>query len=364
MGLATRPPTADELARMGRMVREAMDQGAVGLSTGLDYIPSRYAETEELIALCREMASYGGVYVTHMRRYDPDGVHESMDEVYRIGREAGVAVHISHFNSQAELVLPKLDAGRAHGIDVSYDLYCYLAGSSILGMVALPPWVQEGGIEATVTRLRDPAVRGKLEAWFAAPRVPLESIRLGFVADTKLRHHEGLTVEQAARDAGKPPGEYICDLLVACDMAVGCVVPHQRRTQEDVRQLIRHPTMMGGSDGIFTGSRPHPRGCGCFARYLGHHVRGDRDWTLEHAVQHLAAYPAQRFGLRDRGLIRKGMAADIVVFDPATIADHATYEDGRRLAEGVQHVVVNGELVLHGGQRTAALPGRALRRGG
>jgi N-acyl-D-amino-acid deacylase len=144
-------------------------------------------------------------------------------------------------------------------------------------------------------------------------------------------------------------------------MAVGCVVPHQNRSQDDVRQLMRHPAMMGGSDGIFTGSCPHPRGCGCFARYLGHHVRGDQTWPLEQAVQHLAAHTARRFGLKDRGLIREGMAADMVVFDPETIADQSTYEDGKRLAVGMEHVLVNGELVLHQGRRTTALPGRALR---
>src|SRR5262249_37765652 len=160
-----------------------MEQGAVGMSTGLDYIPSRYAGTEELMALCQEMAPYGGVYVTHMRRYDPEGVLGSMDEVYRIGRAAGVAVHISHFNSQAKLVAPELDSGRAAGIDVTFDLYCYLAGSTILGMAALPPWVQEGGIEATVPRLRDPETRARLSASFASPRGPLETIRLSFVAN-------------------------------------------------------------------------------------------------------------------------------------------------------------------------------------
>jgi N-acyl-D-amino-acid deacylase len=363
MGLATRPPTADELREMGRMVREGMEQGAVGLSTGLDYIPSRYADTEELIALCREMADVGGVYVTHMRRYDPEGVIESMDEVFQIGREAGVPVHISHFNSRADIVLPKMDTGRGAGIDATYDLYCYLAGSTILGMIALPPWVQEGGIEPTVARLQDPEVRERLDQWFKAPRTPLETIRLGFVAASAYRHYEGSTVEEAARDAGKSPGDFVREILIASDMAVGCVVPHRNRTQDDVVALIKHPAMMAGSDGIFTGSHPHPRGCGCFARYLGHHVRGDRAWTLEQAVQHLAAHAAQRFQLRDRGFLRAGFAADVVVFDPQTIADQATYDEGRRLAIGVEHVLVNGQLVLLHGQRTDALPGRALRRG-
>jgi N-acyl-D-amino-acid deacylase len=365
MGLETRPPTADELKRMGRLLREALEQGAVGLSTGLDYIPSRYAQTDELIALCREMAPYGGVYVTHMRRYDPEGLHGSMDEVYRIGREGGVAVHISHFNSRADLALPKVDAGRAAGVDVSYDLYCYLAGSTILGMIALPPETQEGGPEPTLRRLRDPAERARLRDWFASPRVPLESVRLGFVAAPEYRRCEGMTLDQAAQEVfgGSGPeevGRFVCEVLSASDLAVGCVVPHRQRGEEDVRALLRHPAMMAGSDGIYTGSFPHPRGCGCFARYLGHYVRAGV-WTLEEAVQHLAAHTARRFGLHDRGLLRAGMAADVVVFDPERIADRATYDTGRLLAEGVEHVLVNGELVLHAGRRTEALPGRALR---
>jgi N-acyl-D-amino-acid deacylase len=362
LGLETRPPSADELRRMGRLVHEAMEQGAAGLSSGLDYIPSRYADTDELIALCREVAPFGGVYVTHMRSYAPHGVRESLDEVFRIGREAGVPVHVSHFNSRAELVLPLVDAARADGIDVTYDLYCYLAGSSILGMVALPPAVQEGGVDATLARLRDPAVRARLtDAPGYSNRGPLEDVRLSYVASPEHRRHEGQTLGEAAAASGKGLLDFVCDVLVASEMAVGCIAPHQQRTQDDVRDLMRHPAMMAGSDGIFTGSRPHPRGCGCFARYLGHHVRGDRAWTLEQAVQHLAAHAARRFGLNDRGLLREGMAADVVVFDAEMIADHATYEDGRRLATGVEHVVINGELVLHDGARTEALPGRPLK---
>jgi N-acyl-D-amino-acid deacylase len=186
MGLDTRPATADELRRMGRLLREGLEQGAVGLSSGLDYIPSRYADTHELAQLCKELGPYGGVYVTHMRRYDVDGVASAMEEVFQIGREAEAPVHISHFNSRADFVLPKVDAARAKGIDVTYDMYCYLAGSSILGMVALPPWVQEGGVEATLTRLGDPEVRNRLREWFAAPRVPLETVRLSFVEAPRL----------------------------------------------------------------------------------------------------------------------------------------------------------------------------------
>jgi N-acyl-D-amino-acid deacylase len=366
MGLETRPPTADELARMRRIVRQAMEEGAVGVSSGLDYIPSRYAATEELVELCRELVPFGGVYVTHMRGYAPDRVLGSMDEVYRIGREAGVPVHISHFNSQAALVLPKVDAGRAEGIDVSYDLYGYLAGSSILAMAALPPWVQEGGVDPTLSRLRDPAVRARLKQGFSGPRGPIDQVRLSYIEAPAYREYEGLTVEEAAHRATgrRTPDalvDFVCDLLVASGLAVGHVSPHQQRDEDDVRALMRHPAMMAGSDGIFTGSRPHPRGCGCFARYLGHYVRETRTWTIEEAVQRLSSHAAQRFGLTDRGLLRPGMAADVVVFDPARVADLATYEDGRRLAVGFEHVLVNGEPVLLEGVRTAARPGRALR---
>jgi N-acyl-D-amino-acid deacylase len=366
-GLETRPPTVDELRQMGHLVRAGMEEGAVGLSSGLDYIPSRYAETEELIALCREMVDHDGIYVTHMRAYDPAGVLGAMDEVFRIGREAAVAVHISHFNSRADLVIPRLDAGRAQGVDATFDLYCYLAGSSILAMVALPPWVQEGGVETTLQRLRDPAIRAQLREWFASPRVPLDTLRLSYVAAEAYRHHEGQTLVEAARTASQGEtdvGSFVCDLLTASEMAIGCVVPHRERGEEDLVGLMRHPAMMGGSDGIFTGSCPHPRGCGCYARYLGPLVRDAKAWTLETAVQRLAAHPARRFGLKDRGVLREGAFADVVVFDPDTIRDQSTYEAGRRLAVGVEHVLVNGELVLHAGQRTAALPGRGLRKNG
>jgi N-acyl-D-amino-acid deacylase len=366
LGLDPRRPTPDELARMRRIVRQAMEEGAVGLSSGLDYVPSRYAETEELVELCRELAETGGVYVTHMRGYAPDVVGAAIDEVYRIGREAGVPVHISHLNSRAALVVPRLDAGRAEGLDVTFDLYCYLAGSTILAMVALPPWVQEGGSERTLERLRDPAVRARLREAVAGPRGPIETVRLSYVEAPAYRAYEGLTLREAARHAtgGEAPGfltEFLCDLLVASGLAVGCVVAHQGRDEADVQALMRHPAMMAGSDGIFTGSRPHPRGAGCFARYLGHYVREAGTWTLEEAVRRLSSHAAQRFGLRDRGLIRPGMAADVVVLDAARIADRASYEDGRRLAVGVEHVLVNGEPVLLHGERTPARPGRPLR---
>lgn len=361
MGLDKGRPNGEQLASMKRLVRQAMEDGAVGLSTGLDYIPSLYADTDELIELCKEIAPFGGVYVTHMRRYDPAGVLESMDEVFRIGREAGVAVHISHFNSRAEIVLPKVDAGIAEGLEVTYDLYCYLAGSSILAMIALPPWVQEGGIEATLQRLHDPALRDEIRSWADERRGPLEDVRLSYVAAEDYRDCEGMTLGQAAEEAGEEVIDFVCEILVASRLAVGCIAPHRQRSEADIEALMRHPAMMGGSDGIFVGGCPHPRGCSCFARYLGYYVRERQVWTLEEAVQHLAAHPAARFGLRDRGLLRPGMAADVAVFDPNKITDQATFEQGQLLATGMEHVIVNGEIVMTDGKRTTALPGRALR---
>jgi N-acyl-D-amino-acid deacylase len=249
---------------------------------------------------------------------------------------------------------------------MTYDLYCYLAGSTILGMIALPPWVQEGGIEATLARLQDPSTKAELLEGFEAPRGPLENVRLSYIAAPEYRHYEGKTLAEATWDQrgsceACDYATFICNLLVASNLAVGCVVPHLRRGEEDVRQLMRHPAMMAGSDGIFTGQFPHPRGCGCFARYLGPYVRDARTWSLEEAVQRCSAHAARRYGLKDRGLLRAGMAADVVVFDADQIADRSTYEDGRQLAVGMEHVVVNGQVVLHAGRRTAATPSRALR---
>lgn len=363
MGLDNRPATADEMSRMRRLVREGMEQGAVGLSSGLDYVPSLYADVHELTALCEEVAPFGGVYVTHMRGYTPARFPIAFEEVAAIGRGAGCGVHVSHLNVLADQALPAFDAARASGVDATYDAYCYLYGSTIVGMVTLPPEVCEGGIEATVERLRRPEVRTDLEAAFASPRFPIETIRLASLPHPDWKRYEGKLLPDAAKEAGKGLVEFVCDMLVATEMAAGCVLRHFAERQEsDVRAVTRHPAMTAGSDGIFVGGKPHPRGAGCFARYLGEYVRNGT-WDLETAVRHLSYHGARRHGLADRGLLREGMAADVVVFDPDAIADRSTFEDGKALAVGVEHVAVNGELVLHNGERTTALPGQGLKRG-
>ena len=354
MRLAERPPTATELAHMRRLVRDGMEQGAVGLSSGLDYVPSLYADAAELAALCEEIAPFGGVYVTHMRGYAPAAAPAALAEVFAIGRAARCAVHMSHFNCLADQTVPLLEAS---GADVTFDLYPYLYGSTTLAMLTLPPALNAGGVDATLDRLRTGEGRAAVAAALASPRFPVETIRLANVPCDEYRHLEGQLLANQPDPAG-----LICDLLLATDLAAGCVIRHFAERQEsDIHALTRHPRMMAGSDGIYCGGFPHPRGTGTFAKYLGEYVRAGV-WSLETAIAHLSHHAARRFRLADRGLVRPGAFADLVVFDPDTIADRSTYADGKALAVGVEHVAVNGELVLHNGERTRATPGRGLRR--
>jgi N-acyl-D-amino-acid deacylase len=331
----------------------------------MDYIPSLYADVREIAALCEELAPVDGVYVSHIRGYGPRAP-QGVGEIAEVGKKSGAAMHISHYNGPAELLLGLVDRYRAEGVDLTFDSYPYLVGSTILGMVSLPSWVQEGGIEATVERLSDPQIRAKLHAdWFSgAIPYPLDSITLTMVANPEDRWAEGMNLIQAADRAGVSPGDFVCDVLVRSGMAVGIFGARAGdRTEEDIRTIMRHPAHMAGSDGIFCGSHPHPRGWGAFARYLGYHTRELKDYDWGSAIVHLASHAARRYRLTDRGLIRPGFAADIAVLDPNTVADRSTYAAGRTEAEGVRHVFVNGTLALLDGEPTGATPGRALRRG-
>jgi len=365
MGHDPRPANDDQIKAMQRLVREGMDAGAVGLSTGLDYLPSRFADAREIAGLCEAIVPDDGVYVTHMRAYGQNA-KIGMDEVYEIAQKSGVASHISHYNGPSNLLLPLIDQGLAMGLDLTYDTYPYLAGSTILGMVALPPWTQEGGIEATIDRLADPAVRARLDAeWFSnIVQYPLEKMHLAMVADPAWRWAEGLTVTDAANQAGLTPCRFICDILIASGLAVGVVnFRANDRTEEDVRAILRHPSHMAGSDGIFRGGFPHPRGWGAFARYLGYHTRTLGDYTWPEAITHLTTHAARRYRLTDRGLVRPGYVADLAILNCQTVTDRSTYAAGRTLAEGVLHVLVDGVLALENGEPTGKTPGRALRRG-
>jgi N-acyl-D-amino-acid deacylase len=362
MGLAARRAAPAELAAMRDIVRDNMAQGAVGLSSGLDYVPSLYADEDELAALCEEIAPFGGVYVTHMRGYSPAGFATAFAEAVSIGRRAKCAVHISHFNVLAEQALPALDAAIASGVDVTFDLYPYLHGSTTLAMLTLPPPLRAGTVAEILARLGGAEATAALEAEFAAPRFPLETVRLASLPQPDGVAFEGRLLVECAADMKVSPAEFTRRALVATRLQAGVVVRHfAQRTEADIAALMRHPAMMAGSDGIYVGGFPHPRGTGTFVKYLGEHVRNGT-WTLEEAVQKLADAPARRHGLADRGRLGVGFAADIAAFDPAAVRDASTYTTGRALAEGMRHVAVNGELVLRDGQRTPARPGRGLPR--
>ncbi|MFO0935105.1 MAG: D-aminoacylase [Gemmataceae bacterium] len=361
MGLENRVATAEELAQMRSIIREGMEQGAVGLSSGLDYIPSLYADEKELAELCKELVPFDGVYVTHMRGYTPANAPKALEEVFVIGRDSQCKLHVSHFNCLAKQTIPILDEMNGDDADITFDLYPYLYGSTTVAMLTLPPEMGDGGIDATLARLRDPACRQQLETAFENPRFPLATIRLSSCPHPDWTRYEGMLLKEAAGSASLV--DFVCDLLIATDLAAGCVIRHFHERQEpDIQKLMRDHRMMAGSDGIFCGSKPHPRGTGSFARYLGHHVRIG-DWKLQDAVKKCSRAVADRFGMKDRGRIQEGYWADLAVWNPRTLKDRSTLTDGQALAEGMKHVFVNGQAVLLHEQPTGKRPGVGIRRG-
>ena len=366
MGLDPRPARDDELRAMQKLVREGMDAGAIGLSTGLDYIPSLYADAREIAALCEPIVAENGVYVTHMRGYGPRAA-VGMREVYDIARATGVPAHVSHYNGRADLLLPLIDEGRALGLDLT------LRHLSLPGGEHDP---RHGRLAGLGPGRRDRADR-RTTPRSGRPR----SAQLGMVLATHpLRPREyhdrhGRASRLAlGRGTDRHGGGRIVRarswrFRVRHSFGIGTWRSESSdfrpgdRTEADVRAILRHPAHMAGSDGIFCGGFPHPRGWGAFARYLGHHTRQLGDYSWSEAITHLATHAARRFRLTDRGLIRPGFVADIVVLDPASVTDHATYAAGRALAEGVEHVLVNGTLALENGEPTGRNSRRALRRG-
>ncbi|MEV5556823.1 amidohydrolase family protein [Nonomuraea wenchangensis] len=355
MGPSSAPASADDLAAMLRRVERGLAEGAAGLSTGLEYLPGRYADAEELAALCRPL---GGLpYVTHMRAYGP-GAGVGMAEVVDIASRSGAAVHVSHLHGPADVLLPLVGDALARDVDLTFDTYPYLRGNTILAMVVLPPSVPA----AETGRALELIAAADLDEWW--PGLDATWPRLTVSHAPGMEWTEGLTVVAAAERAGVSPAELCRRLLIETRLEAGVVSARPDEGPEgeqSIRRMLRHPSQTGGSDGIYVGGHPHPRGFGAFARFLGRHVRELGDWTWEQAAVHLAAHPARRFGLSDRGLVRTGFAADLVVIDPATVADRATYAEPRELATGVADVLVSGVPVLAGGELTGALTGRALR---
>ncbi|MEV0234548.1 D-aminoacylase [Nonomuraea sp. NPDC050786] len=355
MGPSPDRPAREDLAAMLRHVERGLSEGAAGLSSGLEYLPGRYATGEELAALCAPLGALP--YVTHMRAYGARaGV--GMAEVMEIAERSGAAVHVSHLHGPADVLLPLVEEALGKGVDLTFDTYPYLRGNTILAMVVLPDSVPGAETERALEMIAS----DELDGWW--PSLEDTWPRLTVSHAPGLEWAEGLTMVAAAERAGVAPAEFCRRLLTETRLEAGVVSARPDEGPEgeqSVRRMLRHPSHTGGSDGIYVGGHPHPRGFGAFARFLGRHVRELADWTWEQAVVHLASHPARRFGLADRGLVRRGFAADVVVFDPAAVADRATYEAPRTLAAGVDDVLVSGVRVLAGGELTGATPGRALR---
>lgn len=376
LGYADRAPSQEELARMQDLARQAMEEGALGIGSSLIYAPAFYAETEELIALCQAVAPYQGRYITHMRS-EANQLLEAIDEVIRIADEGGVAAEIYHLKAGGQTNWPKMDqaiakidSARAAGLDISTNMYTYIAGATGLN-AAMPPWVQEGGYEEWARRLQDPAIRKKVaeemqtntQDWenlyfHAGP----EKIFLSFNTDKLRKPYEGLSLAEVAADWGKSPEETAMDLVIQDSSRVGAV--YFLMSEDNVRKQIQLPYMAFGSDAgapsvqsPWTDSKTHPRTYGNFARLLGKYVREEQVISLEEAIFKLTALPAERLQLSGRGRLQPGYQADVVLFDPQTITDRATFDDPHQYAEGVIHVWVNGTQVLEDGEHTGALPG-------
>jgi N-acyl-D-amino-acid deacylase len=373
VGNDDRPATASELDNMRVLLAQSLEQGAVGMSSGLTYTPGMYADTAELTELCRVVGQYGGFYSPHHRSYGA-GALEAYAEMVQVAEASGCPVHLTHATmnfpvnaGQAPRLLDLIDAAAQRGVDVTLDSYPYLPGATTVAAL-LPSWAAEGGPAALRARLGDPAARARMAADLEVAGsdgchgVPIDWATIQ-ISGTRLAANDryvGLTVAEGAQLAGRPTVEFCFDLLLADELGTACLmhVGHE----ENVRAIMQHPAHLVGSDGLLTGERPHPRGWGTFPRYLARYVRDEGLLSLEDCVAKMTGRAAKRLGLTDRGLIRPGFAADLVAFDPDTVADLATFEQPRLTAAGIPHVLVNGEFVIEDGARTEARPGRSVRR--
>jgi N-acyl-D-amino-acid deacylase len=383
IGLAERAATPEELARMQELVRREMELGALGIGSSLIYAPDSYASSEELIALARAVAPFGGRYLSHLRS-EGDRFLEAVDELIRIGREAGVGAEIWHLKAagrdnwgKLEAAIAKVEAARAAGQDVSANMYNYTAGATGFD-ACVPRWALDGGWEGFHARAAEPALRERILREMRTPGLGFENLCLaagsaerillvGFRSEA-LKPLTGRTLAAVAAERGLTPEETILALTKEDGSRIGVVF--FLMSEENVARQLALPWVSFGSDagamaaeGAFLKSSQHPRAYGNFARLLGRYVRDEKRLTLADAIRRLTGLPARNFGLRDRGELREGALADLVVFDPATIADRATFEQPHQYAVGVRDVFVNGVAVLRDGEPTGATPGRALRRG-
>jgi N-acyl-D-amino-acid deacylase len=362
LGWDPRPANADELERMRAITHEWMEAGAVGLNTGLDYQPAASSDTAELIALARVVRSYDGIYAAHIR-YAGIGREAAYRESIAIGRDAGIPVRLSHESVDDETE-PLLDEARDQGVDLGIDWYVYPAGSSHL-LVWLPPEDQVGGFDAVIERVRDPSQRRRIGDFLEARL--LETTAAGgreYFSDTHTGRHIGRSIAEIAAERGTSLGETAVDLIVE-ESPEALLVFRRGLTDEAfealARRTLKRPEFMLASDGIYHGARPHPRGYGTFVRLLGRFSREMGAIGLEDAVHRMSGLPAERFAIRDRGLVAEGLAADLVVFDPAAVGEQATWDEPRRPASGIEAVIVNGQVVARNGRPTGRLPGRVVR---
>jgi N-acyl-D-amino-acid deacylase len=381
IGYEDRAPTAAELDRMQKLVREAMEEGALGVASALIYAPGFYAKTDELIALAKVVAPYGGIYISHMRS-EGNRLLEAFDELLTIAREADIPAEIYHLKASGkenwpklETLIQRIESARATGHRITADMYTYTAGATGLD-ASMPPWVQEGGYKKWAERLRDPEIRARVaremstptDAWenfFLATGSPEKILLVGF-KNEKLKPLTGKSLAEVAALRGKSPQETAMDLVVEDGSRVSTV--YFLMSEENVRRQLRLPWVSFDSDegsfapeGLFLKSNPHPRAYGNFARLLGKYVRDEKLLSLEEAVRRLTALPAETLKIEKRGALKKDFFADIVIFDPAKIQDHATFDRPHQYSTGVVHVWVNGVQVLREGEHTDAKPGRVIR---
>ena len=381
IGKVNRPATPPEMDQMKKLIAQGMEEGALGVSSSLQYVPSIFSSTDELVELAKVAASYGGLYATHQRS-EGDHVFESLDEVFAIAERAKIPAEIWHLKAadrenwgKMGEILKRIEAARARGLDVSANMYPYSASMNPLDS-SLPPWVREGGVEQMLLRLRDPVQRERAKSDMQQPAATWENqyygcgggdgLMLVSVSNPNLRQYEGMTLAQIGKQQNKDPRDALMDTVIA-DRGMSRAVNFMM-DEADVQLALKNPLLSIGTDappkaedGPLAPSKSHPRAWGSFPRILGHYVRDEHLLTLEEAIRKMTSQPAARVHLNDRGILRPGMMADIAVFDGATIRDIATYNDPNHYSVGIQYVLVNGRLVVDHSKLTTERPGRVLR---